>query len=298
MSSERFAGTGAARLKKLFGLSLAATAAAGLLLVGGCSQHQKDADASAKADPALVNAVIKQLEDSGKLDDAVQKSVQHLIEKQREKREQAMDQQQKQLEKNAAKMGAVNPKTDHLKGNPDATITMIEYADYECPFCKRFHTTPERVMKKFGDQVNWVYRDMPLSFHGKAAVVEGKAGECAAQLGGNKVYWPYSNAMFNASESNGKGLGGGKTVYSLAKQYGLNEAKFKACMNNPATQKILDDNTQGANKMGITGTPTTIIRNNKTGDVKVIVGAQPEQAVEQAVKDLLNGNKDSGGKNS
>lgn len=296
MTAKRFPETGLAGLKRLLALAIAAAAAAALLLVSGCSQPQKSSDASAKADPALVNAVIKQLQDSGKLDDAVQKSVEHLIEKQREKREQAMDQQQKQLENNAAKMAQVNPKTDHIKGNPNATVTLIEYADYECPFCKRFHTTPEQVMKKFGDQVNWVYRDMPLSFHGKAAVIEGKAGECAAQLGGNKVYWPYANAMFNASQSNGKGLGGGKTVYSLAKQFGLNASKFKACMNNPATQKILDNNTQTANKMGISGTPTTIIRNNKTGDVKVIVGAQSAQVVENAVKEVLNGNKNSGGK--
>ncbi|EKD62822.1 MAG: DSBA oxidoreductase, partial [uncultured bacterium] len=79
--------------------------------------------------------------------------------------------------------GEVPPVTgkDHLRGNKDAQIVMIEYSDFECPFCQRFQATMEQVLAEYGDQVAWVYRHYPLSFHANAQK-EAEASECANEL--------------------------------------------------------------------------------------------------------------------
>jgi len=82
---------------------------------------------------------------------------------------------------------------DHMLGNPDAKITIIEYSDYECPFCKRFHPTIERIVKESGGNVNWIYRHYPLHQNSFERLI---AAECVAQLKGNDAFWKYSDLLF------------------------------------------------------------------------------------------------------
>lgn len=94
--------------------------------------------------------------------------------------------------------------TDHIFGNPNAQVFVIEYSDPECPFCKNFHATMETVMKQYGDdgKVAWVYRHFPLdSLHSKARK-ESEAFECAGELGGNAKFWEYANKLFEITPSN------------------------------------------------------------------------------------------------
>jgi len=72
-----------------------------------------------------------------------------------------------QQRSSAAKVKNVRPvsKNDHIYGNPGAAITLVEYSDYECPFCKRFHPTAKKLVDQSDGKVNWVYRHFPLAFH-------------------------------------------------------------------------------------------------------------------------------------
>ena len=82
---------------------------------------------------------------------------------------------------------------DHVMGSKDAKVTIIEYSDYECPFCKGFHPTLERIVKESGTNVKWIYRHYPLHQHSFEKLV---AAECVAKLKGDDAFWKYSDLLF------------------------------------------------------------------------------------------------------
>ena len=93
---------------------------------------------------------------------------------------------------------------DHILGNPNAEVFIVEYSDLECPFCKQFHKSMLEIMSEYGAEgkVAWVYRHFPLDqLHSKARK-EAEATECATELGGNDAFWEYTNKIFEITPSN------------------------------------------------------------------------------------------------
>ena len=95
---------------------------------------------------------------------------------------------------------------EHISGNPRAEIFIVEYSDFECPFCKTFHQTMKEIMREYpaDGKVAWVYRHFPLDQIHSQARKEGEASECAAELAGNKGFWDYTNKLFEITPSNNK----------------------------------------------------------------------------------------------
>ena len=167
-------------------------------------------------------------------------------------------------------------KDDHIRGNAKAKITLVEYSDYECPFCSRFHETMKKVMDKYGDDVRWVYRHFPLSFHqnAKPAAV---AAECAGLQG---KFWEFSDKLIEDYKS----LSASKYT-EIAKELSLNEKKFADCVSEQKTAKDVDEDIASATKVGVRGTPHTIIIDKK-GNKQVISGAQPFENVDAILAEL------------
>ena len=90
-------------------------------------------------------------------------------------------------------------KDDYTLGNPNAPIVLIEYSDYECPFCKQYHSVLHQIMDEYGvgGKVAWVYRQFPLTqLHPNAAKIS-EAALCVGSIGGNDAFWEFTNRIFD-----------------------------------------------------------------------------------------------------
>lgn len=176
-------------------------------------------------------------------------------------------------------------KNDHIRGDSSAKIALIEYSDMECPFCKRFHPTAQQVLDAYKGKVMWVYRHYPLAFHANAQK-EAEAVECANELGGNDAFWKYLDAVYDRTTSNGTGFALDKLV-PLAVEIGLNEAKFKTCLDSGRYASHVKDDMNGGSKAGVTGTPGNILLDTKTGKTSLIPGAVPFETMKAAIDEML-----------
>lgn len=169
---------------------------------------------------------------------------------------------------------------EHIKGNKNAKIALVEYSDLECPFCQRHHPTMSQLLDEYGDKIKWVYRHYPLSFHANAAK-EDEASECVAQLGGNDKFWEYIDKIFERTTSNGTGFALDELA-PLASEIGINQSQFQECLDSGRHKNHA---TENLSKYQF-GTPTTFLVNDK-GESKKIEGAVPIDTFKAAIDSML-----------
>ena len=188
----------------------------------------------------------------------------------------------------APQAAAVAPKIekdDHIRGDKNAKIALVEYSDFECPFCKQFHPTAQKVLDEYAGKVMWVYRHYPLSFHANAQK-EAEASECVSELGGNDAFWKYADALYERTTANGTGFAL-DTLGPLAAEFGIDQTKFQNCLDQVKyAQKVKDQMAQGS-KEGVSGTPGNILLNIKTGETQVIPGAVPFDQIKPMIDEML-----------
>lgn len=90
---------------------------------------------------------------------------------------------------------------DHIRGNPNAQITIVEFSDFQCPFCRRFHPTVQQALAEYGDQIRWVYKHFPLDQLHPQARPAAEASECIAEQKGNDGFWQFADEVFKSQES-------------------------------------------------------------------------------------------------
>ncbi|MDO8604345.1 MAG: thioredoxin domain-containing protein [bacterium] len=181
----------------------------------------------------------------------------------------------------------VDPVTsaDHILGNPNAKVVIVEYSDLECPFCKTFHPTMQRIMSEYGDsgKVAWVYRHFPLDRHPKAPK-EAEATECAFKQGGNAKFWEYLNKVFEITPAN-DGLDPAE-LPKIAKELNLDVTAFNKCLASGEMKARIDRDIASGQKASVSGTPYSIILVNGK-PVSSINGAQPYEVVKSQIDALL-----------
>ena len=178
--------------------------------------------------------------------------------------------------------------SDHVRGNPDAPVKIVEYSDTECPFCKRFHSTMQEVMNEYGKdgKVAWVYRHFPLDqLHSKARK-EAVALECANEQGGNDKFWSYADRLYEITPAN-NGLDPAE-LPKIAQYVGLDVAKFNTCLASTKYDAHIEDDVQNATATGGNGTPWSIVV-DKNGKKYPLSGAQPYASVKQLIDLALQG---------
>jgi protein-disulfide isomerase len=240
----------------------------------------------------IVKQVIEELRDSGLLQEAVQEGIQEFILKQQAAQAQARERQEEMLNERAKDVRPVTMERDHVYGNPEAVVSLIEYSDFECPYCKRFHPTVKELLDQYDGKVNWVYRHFPLGFHNPGAQKQAEASECAAELGGNDAFWAYTDAIYERTRSGGEGFPLAQLA-PLAAELGMDEGAFKECLDSDRHEDRVNEDMQEGIRIGISGTPGNVLLHNETGDALMRSGAQPLGNLTEAVEQLLNG-ADSG----
>ncbi len=178
---------------------------------------------------------------------------------------------------------------DPVKGNPDATITIVEFSDFQCPFCQRFHqTTLPLILENYVDtgKVKFVYRDFPIvSLHPNGAVPTAVAAECADEQG---MFWQYHDKIFQNQKSWERLSAAdiGNELKTFAVELGLNTNQFNDCFSSGKYLEEVNNDLLDGTSYGVTGTPGFFIGNEERGYIKVS-GAQPYSVFQKVLDQML-----------
>jgi protein-disulfide isomerase len=173
--------------------------------------------------------------------------------------------------------------SDHILGNPNAQLILVEYSDTECPYCKAFQTTLKQMMTDYGPsgQVAWVYRHFPL--HSKSEK-EAEATECAGELGGPDKFWDYLNMIYDNTPSN-DGLDPAQLPI-FAKNVGLDVDAFNTCLASGKYADKVQADYNDAIASGGQGTPHSVLV-SRDGAQTPIDGALPYAQLKTEIDSLL-----------
>lgn len=175
---------------------------------------------------------------------------------------------------------------DHILGNPDAKLVLVEYSDTECPYCKQFHATLIKLMAEYGSdgRLAWVYRHFPIDQLHPKARKEAEALECANELGGVTKFWEYTNMVYDNTPGNNGLDAANLPIY--AKAVGLDVTAFNTCLTSGKYAAKVEADYQDAVKSGGRGTPHSIIL-TKSGKKIPVDGAYPFDQLKAIVDEAL-----------
>lgn len=183
--------------------------------------------------------------------------------------------------KTAAKYTVVLPAPPHAHqqveavgpalGDASAPVTIVEFADFQCPYCSRAAATVHRVLAAYPGKVRLVFRHLPLSFHPLAP----RAAEAAACADEQGRFWEMHDALFDSSELEPDALKAHATAL------GLDSARFDECLDSGRTAAVVKRDVDAAHALGISGTPAFFING------RALSGAQPEEAFRKLIDEEL-----------
>ncbi|UCF20024.1 MAG: thioredoxin domain-containing protein [Gemmatimonadota bacterium] len=158
-----------------------------------------------------------------------------------------------------------------LRGSLDAPVTIIEFTDYECPFCRRyFETTYPLLLQRYGDRVSYTVRHFPVSYQHRRARKAAEAAECAGDQG---RFFEYHDVLFKNSRALDD-----RSLVGYAAQTGLDSNRFQTCLESGTKSEVVDEDIQAGIARGIMGTPTFLING------RIIVGAQPVEMFQREIE--------------
>jgi protein-disulfide isomerase len=176
--------------------------------------------------------------------------------------------------------------TDYVKGNPNAPIVIIEYSDYDCPFCKQYHDTLTSIMNEYGvtGKVAWVYRQFPLAqLHPNAPRIS-EAALCVGSLGGSTAFWSFTDNIFlNRAPDEQTNM---VALEGYAIEAGVDAQKYRECLLKGDTTDEVEKSVAEALALGARGTPYTVI--TVGSEQAVVNGAQPYEVVKGIIDTLVS----------
>ena len=176
-------------------------------------------------------------------------------------------------------METVVAKTRHFKGDPDAPITIIEFADFQCPFCGRFFTETEpQIDEQYMQSGKVRFGYFNFAFLGPESTWAAEAAECAADQ--NK-FWEYHDKLYESQSGENQGAFNKDNLKKFAKELGLDTSAFDECLDSGRYTQLIEEESSMASSIGVRSTPTFLING------QAVVGAQPFEIFEQTIDSLL-----------
>ncbi len=164
--------------------------------------------------------------------------------------------------------------SDYIRGDVNAKVTLIEYSDFECPFCSRFLPSVEQALEEFEGDVRLVYRHFPLSFHPEAQKA-AEAAECAGEQG---KFYEMHDKIFEANTSKSMSVA---TWKQYADNFGLDTAIFDSCLDSGKYASKVAQQMAGGQAAGVKGTPATFVNG------QLVSGAVPYEQLKAAIEAKL-----------
>ena len=193
-----------------------------------------------------------------------------------------VDLDKQRLDKAKENLSKMNLQNSPSKGAPAAKITIVEYTDFQCPFCSRGYATVEQLLKDYDGKVKVVYKALPLNIHNWA---EDSAVAVACVAEQNKdAFWKYYSFLFENQKTIQKDTLNGK-VMSMAKENGLDEAALKTCIDTKKTLPQVQADMKEAQALGFNSTPSFMVNGNP------VIGAKPIEEFKQIIDAELAGPK-------
>jgi protein-disulfide isomerase len=172
----------------------------------------------------------------------------------------------------ASPVKPVDEKNDHIRGNAKAKVTLIEYSDFQCPYCLRHEDTLKQILANYKNDVRLIYRNYPLNSLHPEAQKAAEAAECASAQG---KFWEMHDKIF---EANAAGTMSVQKWKDAAKEIGIDTNKFNKCLDGgEMTAKVNQDESEGTTA-GVSGTPATFVNG------QMVEGAVPYASMEQIIK--------------
>ncbi|MEA9357807.1 thioredoxin domain-containing protein [Bacteriovorax sp. PP10] len=178
------------------------------------------------------------------------------------------------IQKPSLPMFEVNVGDAPFKGGSDAKVTIVEFSDFQCPFCSKGAQVLSAIEKKYGNKVKIAFKHYPLPFHAQARIA-AEASMCANEQD-TKLFWKMHDAMFADQSKLDK-----DNLIATAKKAGVKEAEFKACLESGKFKAKVDANVAEGGVIGIKSTPTFFING------KLISGAQPLEVFSEVIDSEL-----------
>lgn len=165
----------------------------------------------------------------------------------------------------------------HTYGDEDAPIRIVEFSDFECPFCARLHPTLKQIVDESDGEIVWEYRHLPLPNHTNA-FAKAVASECVSTEVGNDAFWSFADTILSSSKS-------GEDYYvDEAVKLGADEEKFRACLQDESMEEVVRNDLHAAQSNGGRGTPFSVIVTEE--GIKPVSGALPYENWMQILKTL------------
>ena len=149
---------------------------------------------------------------------------------------------------------------DHIKGNPNATVTLVEFGDLQCPACQAYEPIVRELMEKHGNEVRFVFKHFPLSQIHPNALLAAKYAEAAGMQG---KFWEFHDMLYDKQKEWANSLNAKTMFETYGAELGLNVSKLTSdSQNKTLEEKILAEYREGV-KLGVQGTPTFFVNGRK-----------------------------------